>query len=262
MNTGKIYNEDCLKTMNRMESNFIDLVVTSPPYDKLRAYNGYKFNFEAVASELYRVLKPNGVLVWIVADSTVNGSESGTSFKQALKFKELGFSLFDTMIYQKKGCPSPQKPEIRYLHVFEYMFVFCKGVRPKAINLITKPNLKQGKRRVSSSKVQRNGKRLISNFTSREASPLPNVWLIDSTNGARESSAIHPAAFPEVIPHRHIYTWSNEGDIIYDPFMGSGTTAKMAHILNRRWIGSEVSLEYTMKARKRLFPYLNQLRIF
>ena len=262
MELNKIYNEDCLQTMARMPDGFVDLVVTSPPYDNLRAYKGYSFDFEATAQELYRVVKPGGVVVWIVGDETKNGSETGTSFRQALYFMEVGFCLYDTMIYQKIGAPSPQKPEIRYLPCFEYMFVLCKGNRPKTINLIQKPNAERPGKTEIVTQRQRSGDLKKCIKQNRESSPLSNVWLIDSINGARESSDIHPAAFPEILPKRHIYTWSNEGDLVYDPFMGSGTTAKMAHLQNRNWIGSETSSEYVKAAEKCIKPYLDQLALF
>ena len=89
--------------MARMPDGFIDLTVTSPPYDNLRAYSGYSFDFEAVAKELYRVTKQGGVVIWVVGDATIKGSETGTSFRQALFFKEIGFNLHDTMIYAKNS---------------------------------------------------------------------------------------------------------------------------------------------------------------
>lgn len=228
--------------MARMPSGFVDLVVTSPPYDDLRDYNGYSFDFQATAKELFRVVKKGGVVVWVVGDATVNGSETLTSFKQALFFKEIGFSIYDTMIYQKTGCTSPQKPEIRYIHSFEYMFVLCNGIRPTRINLIQKENIVSSGIKYSSSKRQRDGSVLKYNFERREKSPLSNIWLLDSVNNTKESRW-HDAPYPEQIPERHIHSWSNEGDLVYDPFSGSGTTAKMAHLQKRNWVGSEISAE-------------------
>ena len=133
MELNKIYNESNLETMARMPDGFIDLTVTSPPYDNLREYKGFSFPFENIAKELYRVTKDGGVLVWVVADSVIDGSESGTSFKQALYFKEQGFNLHDTMIYQKNSYPFP--PTNRYYQQFEYMFVFSKK-KPNTANLL------------------------------------------------------------------------------------------------------------------------------
>ena len=261
MELNKIYIENCLETMARMPDGFLNLVVTSPPYDNLRSYNGYSFDFEAVAKELFRVVKPGGVVVWVVGDATIEGNETGTSFRQALYFKEIGFCLYDTMIYQKMGQPTPQKPEIRYAPVFEYMFVFCKGVRPSSVNLILQENKHRAGVKKNWSKMQRGGEVLKYTGITRDSGVLPNVWLIDSVNETTESRK-HPAPFPEVLAKRHIYTWSNDGDIVYDPFMGSGTTAKMAHLQNRQWIGSEISAEYVALAEKRLQPYLTQGSLF
>lgn len=260
MEIDKIYCENCLDTMARMPDGFVDLVVTSPPYDNLRKYNGYSFDFEAVAKELFRVVKTGGVVVWVVSDATVNGSETGTSFRQALYFMEVGFSLYDTMIYQKTGNPTPQKPEIRYANAFEYMFVFCNGERPKAINLIKQKNgCAVGKKKVWS-KMQKNGKALKYAGQISDEGILQNVWHIDSVNETFESRP-HPAPFAEMLAKRHIYSWSNEGNLVYDPFMGSGTTAKMAHLQNRKWIGSEISAEYVALAEKRIKPYLIQTKL-
>ena len=135
MEINKIYNENCLDTMARMEDNFIDLTVTSPPYDNLREYNGYSFDFENIAKELYRVTKVGGVVVWIVGDATKNGNEYGTSFKQALFFKECGFNLHDTMIYRKLNyLPITTN---RYEPQFEYMFILSKS-KLKTFNPIKK----------------------------------------------------------------------------------------------------------------------------
>ena len=133
MEINKIYCADNVIFMKEnIPSNFIDLTVTSPPYDNLRAYNGYSWDFESVAQELYRITKDGGVVVWVVGDATIKGSETGTSFKQALYFKEIGFKLHDTMIYQSDKPPLTHN---RYEQKFEYMFVFSKG-RPKTFNPI------------------------------------------------------------------------------------------------------------------------------
>lgn len=264
----KIYNESNLETMKRMPDNFIDLTITSPPYDNLRDYKGYSFPFEDIAIELYRVTKKGGVLVWIVGDATINGSETGTSFKQALYFKECGFNLHDTMIYEKNGASYPANEKSnRYSQVFEYMFVFSKG-KPKTCNLLKdKPNRWAGSRTFGKvSKRQKDGtieKR--DSFTVSEFSYRTNIWKINNGYGYSTKDDIaynHPAIFPEQLVRDHILTWSNEGDLIYDCFGGSGTTAKMAHILKRKWILSEICYEYAQIAEKRITPYLNQTSLF
>jgi DNA modification methylase len=245
----KIYNEDCLDTMRRMEDNFIDLTVTSPPYDNLRTYNGYVFGFESIAKELYRVTKVGGVVVWNVADATIKGSETGTSFKQALYFKELGFNLYDTMIYRKQNY----KPltHRRYEQEFEYMFVFSKGklktFNPIMIECKTKGSKTEGRTFYQTNKqnkpTEAHRKDVIKDYKQKG-----NVWQIPTNAGAKG----HPAQFPEQLASDHIISWSNENDIVYDPFMGSGTTAKMAKVNNRKWVGSEISHEYCQIAENRV----------
>jgi len=246
----KIFNEDCLITMARMPNEFIDLVVTSPPYDDIRKGMGNTFDFPAVAKGLFYVLKPGGIVVWIVADQTIDGSETCTSFSQALYFKSLGFNLHDTMIYAKEN-PPPRSlhMHMRYNPAFEYMFVFSKG-RPKTFNPLLVPCKNAGR-------VQNRAHGI------REWSHLGKQGVRDVTKSHKFVSNIfsylsqvgntnHPARFPEALAHDHIHTWSNEGDIVYDPFMGSGTTAKMAMLLNRRYLGSEISAEYCVEAENRL----------
>lgn len=261
MELQRIYNENCLETMARMSDGLIDLTVTSPPYDNLRTYNGYEFDFEPIARELFRVTKKGGVVVWVVGDATINGSETGTSFRQALYFKEIGFNLHDTMIYRKTGtgaCGS----NYAYWQAFEYMFVFAKG-RPATVNrLADKKNKRWGGVSMHGAKQASVGTRLftkpvvISEFGIRE-----NIWLYLAGNNGDDQTG-HSAPFPEDLAKDHILSWSNPDDLIYDPFMGSGTTAKAAHQLKRRWIGSEISAEYVELANKRLEPYLAQEQLF
>lgn len=260
MEINKIYNENCLDTMRRMPDNFIDLVVTSPPYDNLRDYKGYSFPFEDIAKELFRVVKIGGVVVWIVGDATINGSETGTSFSQALYFKEIGFNLHDTMIYLKQGFANPSSN--RYHQVFEYMFILSKG-KIKTFNPIRDKlnnwgNTKTGNttQRQKDGSLRETGKKNISLYGMRY-----NVWQIKNEGGWNnidKSTKLHPATFPEKLANDHIISWSNDGDLVYDCFMGSGTTAKMAILNNRNWIGSEMSSEYCDIANKRLEPYLQQ----
>ena len=249
-----IYNMNCLDGLRDMEADSIDLTVTSPPYDDLRTYNGYSFDFENIAKELYRVTKPGGVVVWVVGDATIDGDETGTSFRQALFFKECGFKLHDTMIYQKTGCsmPSPN----RYLANFEYMFVFVKG-KIKTYNL-----LEDRKNRFT---TRWGGGRKVRNkdgtwsyrdkYDIKEYGRRFNIWQYNNGGqgyGGDEFSDLHPATFPEKLARDHIVSWSNEGDVVLDPFMGSGTTAKVARALNRHYIGFEISAEYCDIIRKRL----------
>ena len=256
----KIYNEDCLSTMARMPDNFCDLVLTSPPYDNLRDYKGYSFDFESIAKELYRVTKVGGVVVWVVGDSTVNGSETLTSFKQALYFKEVcGFNMHDTMIFEKTNsgiCGSI----LSYVQSFEYMFILSKGKIHK-VNLI-KDYISKDANKLKKVVGRRSDKtgflKIRRQILCPPNSPRKNVWLIFTVN---KENFGHPAVFPEQLAADHIYSWSNEGDLVYDCFMGSGTTAKMAHLHKRNWIGSEISKEYCELAEKRIKPYLQQTTI-
>tara|TARA_R110000823_G_scaffold305026_1_gene426845 strand:+ start:121 stop:915 length:795 start_codon:yes stop_codon:yes gene_type:complete len=250
LEVNKNYNENCLDTMARMEDNFIDLTVTSPPYDNLRTYKGYSFDFESIAKELFRVTKEGGVVVWVVGDATIKGSETGTSFKQALFFMECGFKLHDTMIYQKSVPPINSK---RYQHNFEYMFVFVKG-KIKTFNPIMVEKKYNDKRQ--NKKFHRNTDGVFVNGFSNSSKKLKlkeNVWKIWAAGGSSDKIASkHPAIFPEQLANDHIISWSNENDIVYDPFMGSGTTAKMAILNNRNWIGSEMSSEYCDIIKQRI----------
>ena len=245
----KIYNGDCVELMKELEDNIINLTVTSPPYDNLRNYNGYEFDFESIAKELFRITKEGGVVVWVVSDATIKGSETGTSFKQALFFKELGFNLHDTMIWFKDSCRFPDT--VRYYDSFEYMFILSKG-KPKAINQIQdKPNKWAGTNVHGTNRMKDNTtKRLLGHNKKqiKEFGVRYNVWLQHNT-GKRNNP--HPASFPEKLAEDHILSWSNEGDLILDPMCGSGTTCKMAKINNRNFIGMDCSEEYCNIARER-----------
>ena len=237
----KNYNENNLETMAKMPDCFVDLTVTSPPYDGLRTYNGYSFPFEDIAKELFRITKEGGIVVWIVGDATKNGSESGTSFKQALYFMQCGFKLYDTMIYRKQNyIPLTHK---RYEQEFEYMFVFSKG-KPNTFNPIMIECKTKGSKTKGRTFYQTNNQNTPTEGHKNEAvkdyKQKGNVWQIPTNAGAKG----HPAQFPEILANDHIISWSNEGDLIYDPFMGSGTTAKMSILNKRNWIGSEISSEY------------------
>lgn len=246
---------NCIAEMQKMESNIIDLTVTSPPYDNLRTYaDTLKWNFEIfkrVAQELYRITKDGGVVVWVVGDETKDGTESLTSFNQALYFKEIGFKVNDTMIYNRNAMPNNAK---RYSQDFEYMFVFSKG-KINTFNPIMIPCTYAG---VGTSPTSRDkdgdliskGRRIIKEFKKKS-----NIWFYTAGVGKSTKDAIahqHPAIFPENLANDHIISWSNEGDIVFDPFMGSGTTGKMAKLNNRRFIGIEKVPEYFEIAKQRI----------
>ena len=250
MEQNKIYNEDCIETMNKMPDNFVDLVVTSPPYDNLRDYNGYSFEFDKIAIELYRVTKDGGVVVWIVGDATIKGSETGTSFKQALFFMDCGFNLHDTMIYEKDAMPFPDKN--RYQNSFEYMFVFSKKTPNKKNIIHDRKNISFGRKVTGTNRTAKGETKKASCYGNniKEFGARWNIWRIKTDKGNNKTG--HPAMFPEQLASDHIISWSNENDIVYDPFMGSGTTAKMALKNNRKYIGSEISKEYFDIAEQRI----------
>lgn len=233
-----------------MADNSVDMVLTSPPYDDIRNYNGYSFDFEAIARELYRVVKPGGVVIWVVGDSMVDGSETLTSFKQALFFKEIGFNVNDTMIYYKNN-PMPTAGK-RYHQHFEYMFCFSKG-QPKTFNPIMEETKYRGV-----ANMKNRGKDGNLEYHKQERTTekkVGNVFFYSVGGGISTKDKVafqHPAIFPEKLAEDQIVTWTNEGDLVYDPFMGSGTTAKMCKILGRNYIGSEISEEYCKIIEERL----------
>ena len=245
---------DCLEVMKSLPAAGIDLTVTSPPYDNLRTYNGYSFDFEGIAKELYRVTKNGGVVVWVVGDATINGSETGTSFKQALYFKEIGFNLHDTMIYQKNSYPFP--PSNRYYQQFEYMFVLSKGI-PKTTNIQTQKTIwKKDTKEISTTRNSDGSVSSMKYAKGKDERKMDNIWLINTGYMRTTKDKIayqHPAIFPEELVNRHILSWSNEGDTILDCFLGSGTTGKVAKQLNRQFVGIEISPEYLEIAKKRIY---------
>lgn len=247
----KIIQGDCLEVMKQFDNESIDLVITSPPYDSLRSYNGYSFNFEGIAKELYRVLKKGGVIVWIVNDATIDGSETGTSFKQALYFKQIGFNLHDTMIWQKSSPPLTHK---RYEQHFEYMFVLSKGT-PKTFNPIKAKKLWKDNRTHKVLRREKDGSYDVGFIGQQEDKIIGNVWYINTGGGHATKDKIafkHPAIFPEELASKHIISWSTGGDLVLDPMNGSGTTTKMAKNLGRNYIGIDISSEYCKIAEQRL----------
>ncbi len=260
----KIIEGNCVEVMKQFDDEVIDLTVTSPPYDDLRNYNGYVFPFEHIAKELYRVTKQGGVVVWVVNDATIEGSETGTSFKQALYFKEIGFNLHDTMIF-KKVNPIPQIYRKRYNNEFEFMFVFSKGT-VKTHNPLMVDCLHAG--------LELNGttyKNFSKKIQTREklANPVKdkkikgNIWeyVVGKKQEDQEAKG-HPAPFPCQLVRDHIFSWTNYGDIVLDPMCGSGTTARVAFEMGRNYIGIDISQEYCELARQRVKLIEMQPKLF
>lgn len=245
--------DDCLGEMRSLKDGIIDLAVTSPPYDNLRTYNGNNDQWgehvwKDVLSELFRITKDGGVVVWVVGDATIKGSETGTSFKQALWAMECGFNLHDTMIWNKDTFSLPFKN--RYHQVFEYVFVFSKG-KPSAFNPIEdRANKRAGSKggysvRDSNGILSKRAPKIVAEFGKRH-----NVWPISPNKGKGRND--HPAQFPEQLAHDHIISWSNEGDTVLDPFMGSGTTGVACKKLGRNFIGVELDPDYFAIAKERI----------
>ena len=249
---GRIVCGDNTEVLSGFPAECVDLVVTSPPYDDLRTYGGHSWNFETLAAQLVRVLKPGGVIVWVVADATVNGSETGTSMRQALHFLDAcGLRLHDTMVYQTSKPPMNDR---RYQAAWEYMFVLSKG-EPKTWNPIKMPTKHAGEKvsgtywNTDGTMKPRHGRNPVADESVRE-----NVWRIVERPGNG-----HPAPFPESLAKDHVTTWSNPGDVVLDPFSGSGTTCKAAKELNRQWCGIEINPDYCKIAEARLSQDVLQL---
>ncbi len=247
---------DCLERMKEIPDGSVDLTVTSPPYDNLRNYNNSlewgEHVWKNVLEELFRVTKKGGVVVWVVGDATIEGSETGTSFKQALYAKEIGFNLHDTMIWNKGNFTAVGALVSRYAPVFEYMFILVKGKlktfkpikdrKNKYGGTIAHGTIRQGDG--TTKQISSHNKKAIGEFGQRF-----NIWEQPNVGDRRVK---HPATFPEKLANDHIISWSNEGDVVLDCFMGSGTTGKMALLNNRKFIGIEKDAGYFEIAKQRL----------
>jgi site-specific DNA-methyltransferase (adenine-specific) len=256
----KLLHGDCLELMKDIPDKSIDLTVTSPPYDNLRSYGGFEWDFENTAKELLRVTKDGGLVVWVVGDSyDKKGSETLTSFKQALFFKEIGFNVHDTMIYQKNSYPFP--PSNRYYQQFEYMFVLSKG-KPKTSNLLRQETKwRKSTDEVSTTRQKDGTTKEMKYEKGKKDRVRDNVWLLNTgyMRTTKDKFAYeHPAMFPEQLAQDHILTWSNEGDTVLDCFMGSGTTGKMALLNGRNFIGIEIDDKYFEIAKRRISEAQNK----
>lgn len=260
INFNEIYKGDSALLLKELSDNTIDAVITSPPYDSLRKYNGvgYTWNhekFQQIAKELFRVLKDGGVVVWVVNDKTENGSKTCTSFRQTLYFKDIGFNINDVMIWRKTN-PMPQVKQNRYSDVFEYMIILSKG-KVKTFNPIMEACKTGGLSYNSTAKNMdgESGRHKLSYIINKEK-VMGNVWDI----AIAQNKTSHPAVFPIEIPLRHIKTWTNEGDVVLDPFLGSGTTAIAAIQTKRQFIGFEMNEEYYDISKERINKELNKLK--
>ena len=253
---------DCISFMQELEDGSVDLTVTSPPYDNLRTYeDSIQWDWDIfcnVADHLHKVTAAGGVVVWVVGDATSDGSETGTSFKQALYFMEIGFNLHDTMIYQKNNY-MPLNHN-RYDQCFEYMFVFSKG-KPNTFNPLLIECKTAGAKYNYATRSSATTREDAAAMRKRDEEKVTkthkyrgNIWSYDTGKhkGSNDDIWEHPATFPEKLAEEHILSWSNEGDVVFDPFMGSGTTGKLALKHNRNFLGCEIVEKYFNISTKRL----------
>jgi site-specific DNA-methyltransferase (adenine-specific) len=245
-----LYVADCVEFMNAMPNDCVDLVVTSPPYDNLRDYKGYKFEFYAIAQGLFKVIKSGGVVVWVIGDR-INGGKSLTSFRQGIYFQEIGFNMHDVMIYQKKNTPFMRSNA--YTNCYEFMFVLSKG-SPKTFNPIKEKTVRKGlEMLVHNKKADGVNKKVLKELKPEKTKT--NIWQYAVGFGGTTSDKFafqHPAMFPEKLARDHILSWSNEGNIVFDPMCGAGTTCKMAALTKRNYLGIDISAEYIEIAKARL----------
>ena len=260
-NDTSIYCADCRDILPLIPSKSIDLVLTSPPYDDLREYGGFKLDILTMSYDIYKICADGGICVWIVGDATVDGSESCNSFRQVLEFRHVGFNLHDTMIYSKSNAPINTN---RYEQEFEYMFVLSKG-KPKTFNPIMRSKLWRDTRKQKIYKRGKNGSFASYGKVSNEPDCIiGNIWHYSVGGGHVTDFKLayqHPAIFPEALANDHIISWSNKGDLILDPFLGSGTTAYCAKKLGRKCIGIEIEEKYCEITKKRLAQSVMKLEI-
>lgn len=247
----QIYCCNCVDLMKNIKNNYIDLTITSPPYDTLRDYTGYKLDLENITKQLYRITKKRGVVVWVVGDKIIKGNRTLTSFRQAILFQEMGFNVHDVMIYKKKNTPFMRSNA--YTNCYEFMFIFSKG-SPKTFNPLKEPTVRHGFEKMPFNKKADgvNNKILgkLNKFKNRN-----NIWEYAVGLGGTTNDKIafkHPAVFPEKLVEDHILTWSKKNDLVFDPMCGSGTTCKMAKKNSRNFIGCDISKDYTNISKKRI----------
>lgn len=241
---------DCVDFMSRMDEGIVDLTVTSPPYDDLRHYEGYSFDFENIAKQLYRVTKEGSIVVWVVGDR-INGGRTLTSFRQGLFFQDIGFWMHDVMIYQKKNTPFMRSNG--YTPCYEFMFILSKG-KPNTFNPIMVETARHGKEMLVHNKGPDGVNKKVLKELKKEKTKT-NIWAYAVGYGGTTTDKVafeHPAVFPEKLAEDHILSWTNQGDLVFDPMCGSGTTGKMALINKRRFIGVDISKEYIAIAKKRI----------
>ena len=249
MNRNQLLTGDCVEVMADWPADCVDLTVTSPPYDDMRNYEGYQFHFAEIAAELLRVTKPGGVCVWVVGDRIRRGDRTLTSFRQAIHFQNIGWRVHDVMIWVKTSTPFMRSNA--YRPASELMLVLSKGP-PATVNLLTQPTKQQGWG-YAQYKKQEDGINKYRPVKRKAHAPRTNVWTYRTGGGTSDKVAFkHPAIFPDKLAHDHILSWSNPGDLVLDPMMGSGTVPKQAAMLGRDYIGIDIAAEYVAIAGERM----------
>lgn len=246
---------DAVEVLKTLPDESVDLVVTSPPYDELRVYNGFSLDLHAVGVELYRVMKDGGIVAMVIQDSTKDFGKSLTSFRTIVDWCDnIGFKLFETCIYHKNGTEGAWwKSRFRVDH--EYMPIFLKGRKPQYFNKepLKIPSKHGGK--VMSGSGNRKTDGTTTAVVRREINPMKcrgTVWDYLMAGDKNPLKRRHPAVFPDKIPFDFIKCFCPEGGVVLDPFVGSGSTAVMAKVLERKYIGIDISREYCDLAEERL----------
>lgn len=265
----EVYCGDCVKLMKLLPDSTIDLVVTSPPYDKIRDYNGsIHFDLHKTGQEIFRVLKSGGIAVMVIQDQTKNFGKSLTSFKTIIDWCDnIGFKLFETIIYRKNGSEGVWWTK-RFRVDHEYMPIFLKGKKPQYFNKepLKIPSKHGGKVMTGSGSRKTNGEtqktvtRAI-NFKKCRGT----IWNYLMAGDKNPLKRKHPAVFPDKIPYDFIQCFCPEEGIVLDPFAGSGSTLVMAKKLRRSFIGFDIVPEYCELARERLkteFVNQDQINLF
>ena len=256
-----LYLGDCLEILPTLGN--VDAVVTSPPYDNLRKYGGHApVDTFAAITEISNCLSRGGVCMWNVKDETRDGSETGTSFRQALHAMDSGLNLHDTMIYVRRGVTFPDAN--RYLPAFEYMFIFSNG-SPRHFN-----GIKDRRNRYAGTVIHGTDRQSDGSLAARKcsSSEVPeyglryNWWELHNAQAGNGEFGGHPAPMPYPMAHGHIQTWTDNGETILDPFMGSGTTGVACAKLGRKFIGIEIEPKYFDIACKRIEEAYKQPDMF
>lgn len=254
MPENRIILTECVKGMKSVPDDIIPLTVTSPPYEGLRTYDGLAdWNFMDVAKELYRITMPGGVVVWVVQEQIVNGSESGESSRQRLAFANIGFRLHHTMVLGKLG--GHQHSKGRYGGALEYAFILSKGKPRYFCPFRDKKNKEAGREKIFSNR------RIDGTFPAKKKARVhpygfrSPIWFYATGkhHTANEDYAFdHPALMPQQMAEDFILSWSKVGDLVFNPFAGAGTVLKMALLNHRRYLGFEINPKYVEIARRRL----------